>query len=65
MTAADVKQAYEDLNGAEAAQEVDMRTYEAAAHYGRMNDYDRPEDAVEALDVLRVLKDGEFAAYGF
>jgi hypothetical protein len=65
MTGADVRQAYADLNGAEAAEELDQQVCEAAAHYGRMNDYDNPEDAIEALDVLRVLKDGEFAAYGF
>ena len=65
MTGIDVMRAWSDLNGAESAEEVDMQTFEAAAHYGRMNDYIYPKEVLVVVDVLRVLKDGEFAAYGF
>ena len=65
ITSAQVRQAYADLNGAEAASEVHERCYLAAAHYANMNDYDNPEDAIEALDVLRLVHDNEFQRFGF
>jgi hypothetical protein len=68
-TAAEVQQAYSDVNGSAAAVEVPNEVYEAAAHYATMNGYDISGSVVSlaevspillALDVLRLAFDGEF-----
>lgn len=68
MNAAAIKKAYADLNGEEAANEIDLRLYEAAARYMDVNDYgidvEAERIALGALDVLRLVDSGEFVQFG-
>ncbi len=67
VTAADVKSAYEGVNGTEAADIVPDKVYTAAAYYADMNDYTFDNEATGrdavfvALDVLRLAYDGTFS----
>lgn len=60
MNAGQVKEAYEALNGKEAAEEVSSVLYEHTAEYANLNGYEDPADVLMALDVLRLVADGHF-----